>query len=159
VPSTKSSTTGPPTTAPSAPSSATGAYDKYFPDPDVRSYMGAISKHILACQAYDPKFTSTQCTLDTGLLVEISGGTKRTATGRTNPQAVGTGGDTWKESRWVAGAGQGRLRSWLKNGKATSPRLYWDRNGTVNGILLAPGSATTTTAAALMQTWKDYFRR
>lgn len=151
--STRSSPTRP------SPTASAGPFDKYFPDPNVRAYMSSISIHIAACQAYDPKYTSTQCTLDNGLRVEISAGQKRRASAPDSTDTVGTGAATWRESRWRAGHGAGRLRTWLYNGLASRPALYWDRNGAVNGFLTAPGKDTTTTARALMTTWEKDFKR
>ncbi len=134
-------------------------YRKNFPDPAVWDYVRPASARFRSCEKYDPKTSSTTCRLPGGLSAEIGSGTRRTATLPLSSEMVGTGARTWREARWASGTGQGRLRTWRYDGKATKPALYWDRNGVVFGLLTPSGKRPPSSAVAENAAWTTYFKR
>jgi hypothetical protein len=156
--------------APTSPGSATTnaekstdstQYDSYFPDTDVRAYLRPAYKFIDSCEK--PQGSITICQLDNGLTLEagsnVSLGRQLSLPGASG-SIVSSPHTTWKEQQWTKGDGQGELRTWLGADKSTRPILYWDRNGSVFGIIgIQKGDVTTTNAGALLSTWKSNFQR
>jgi hypothetical protein len=145
----------------SAVSGADTKFDSYFPDPGVRAYMRPSYKAIDTCET--PQGGETYCQLKNGLTIaigtDVSGARQETLPGTSNT-IVHNPHTSWKEQRWDKAGEGGELRTWLGRDKPDSPLLYWDRNGSVYGILgIEKGSVTTTTAAALLSTWKTDFER
>jgi hypothetical protein len=145
----------------SAVSGAETKFDSYFPDPNIRAYMRPAYKAIDTCEA--PQSGETYCQLKNGLTVaigtDVTGSRQQTLPGTSNT-IVHNPHTSWKEQRWSKGEGDGELRTWLGRDNPDSPLLYWDRNGSLYGILgIEKGSVTTTTAASLLATWKADFER
>jgi len=143
----------------SAKSNSSTKFDSYFSDLNVRDYMRGSYSFIVSC---DPeKDSETFCQLTNGLTVgvgnSVNGGRQSTIRGSSIVPAPST---SWQQKNWVRGSGKGRLRTWLEGDKPDKPLLYWDRNGTVYGILgIEKGDVTTTSAAALRRTWQNHFER
>lgn len=151
-----------PTTTPttnSARSGDTPNFDTYFSDPNVRAYMQPAYKLIDSC---DPQQGGvTFCQLKNGLTIgvgsNVSAGRNETIRGGVLVDPPST---SWQQKTWQRGSGSGRLRTWLNKDNPDVPRLYWDRNNTVYGILgIGANSVTTTNAAALRRTWQNHFER
>jgi hypothetical protein len=148
-----------PSTNPARSSSPPTNFDKYFSDPNVRAYMRPSYKLIDSCDA--ERDGVTFCQLNDGLTIgmgsNVAAGRNQTIRGGVLVNAPST---SWQQKVWQRGGGSGRLRTWLNKDQADVPRLYWDRNNTVYGILaIGAQSVTTTNAAALRRTWQNNFER
>ncbi|HVX45881.1 MAG TPA: Hsp70 family protein [Mycobacteriales bacterium] len=164
APSTSVPTSSAPNTPSTTPSSASSLsygpnFDAVLPSDSVRNYLRSRYKLLDSCQGTGQPDGITDCELKNGLVLQIGADVQF---GRYYSRPDGRLSDTpstWKESRWQAGGHDGRLRTWLRGGRSDNPLLYWDRDGSVWGVLgIAKGKVTTTSARALMQTWTDHFR-
>lgn len=151
------------TTAPSKPSNTgttTTSVLSAVSDPAVRAYLRPRRKLITSCAAGKTELAGYACQLTDGLQLLIGSDTGfGRYTSRKDGRLVGSvaaAQNSWKDTTWHKGSGQGHLRTWVRNGSA--PLLYFDRNNSVWGILgIGSTSVTDVSAKTLMTVWQRDF--